>query len=118
MTPTGGRAYVSNTADATVSASGTANRVVTSTIAVGVGLQESAVTPDGGRVFVVRKSSGDVAVAGTSTDTVVTHVVIGGNGSKDVLLSRDGRFTYPRSLLTRVWHELAHLRQNGLRIPS
>ena len=61
-----------------------------------------AVTPDGGRVFLIHKSSGDVAVVDTSTDTVVTHVAVGGNGSKDVLVSRDGRFTYVANATTNM----------------
>ena len=81
-------------AGTTISVIDTASRVVTATIQVEAGPQESTVTPDGGRLFVVHKSPGNAAVVDTNTDTLITQVAVGGTGSKDVLASPDGRFVY------------------------
>ena len=89
----GGKAYVVNSGEDTVSVIDTATHTVTATIAVGSAPSSIAMSPDGSRAYVTNNSAGTVSVISTATNAVLATVKVGAK-PVGVTVSADG---------ARVW---------------
>ena len=89
----GGKAYVANSADDTVSVIDIATQTVAATIPVSGAPSAVAVSPDGSRAYVTNSAAGTVSVVDTATNTVMATVKVGSK-PLGVTVSADG---------TRVW---------------
>ncbi|MDV6278221.1 hypothetical protein R3Q06_32670 [Rhodococcus erythropolis] len=77
VTPDGGRAYVTNGSDKSVSVIDTATDTVVDTVPVGAFPAGVAITPDGARTYVTNGSDKSVSVIEIATDTVLATVPVG-----------------------------------------
>jgi YVTN family beta-propeller protein len=87
------RAYVANEGSNTVSVIDTSTNTVVSTVAVGFGPENVAITPNGQFAYVPNTGSGTVSVIDTSTNTVVSTVAVGA-GRNTVAITPNGQFVY------------------------
>jgi YVTN family beta-propeller protein len=81
--PQGDRAYVTNSADGTVSVVDLFNLTVTKTIPVGVEPVGCCLTPNGTKLYVANEISNSVSVIDTTSDTVTTTIDLSGTITKN-----------------------------------
>ena len=93
VSPDGTTAYVTNTADSTVSMIDTATNTVTTTITVGSAPNSVAVSPDGATAYVTSANDDTVSVIDTATNTVTATIAVGFN-PRAVAVSPDGATAY------------------------
>jgi YVTN family beta-propeller protein len=73
----GGKVYVVNSGNNSVSVIDTAHNTVSATIPVGTDPQGVAVSHDGGKVYVVNSGDDNVSVIGTARNTVTATIPVG-----------------------------------------
>jgi YVTN family beta-propeller protein len=91
--PAGAYAYVTNSADGTVSKIDLGTYAVVSTISVGSNPMGIAVSPDGTHVYVVNNSSGTVSVISAADNSIAATVPVGTNPI-GVTVNPQGTFVY------------------------
>jgi len=99
VSPSGGRVYVTNAGDGTVSVIDTSTDTVVHTIPLGTGAvpQDVVVHPDGTRAYIACAGSAfDVRVIDTATHSVATAIPVGGAATA-VAVSPDGTVLYVAS---------------------
>ncbi|GAB4372411.1 MAG: hypothetical protein Kow00128_21120 [Deltaproteobacteria bacterium] len=92
LTPDGGKLYVTNMSDGTVSVVDTATRQVVKTVQVGAGPVDVAVTPDGSKAFVSNEGGRSVSVIDTGSDNVVATITDLPPWPEEIAV--DGQFAY------------------------
>src|ERR1051325_2789379 len=71
------RAYIPNPCTAAASVIDTATNTLVTTIPIGIGVFEVAITPDGSRAYVTSQSLNTVSVVDTATNTVTATIPVG-----------------------------------------
>jgi len=93
VTPDGGKVYVSNELDNSVTVFNTKTNGPPATTLVGTSPAGVAISPDGSRVYVANRGNGTVTVLSTTTDQVLSALPVGGAPTA-IAITPDGKRAY------------------------
>jgi YVTN family beta-propeller protein len=110
-------AYVTNSADGTVSVINTATNTVAATIPVGNAPQELAATPDGYLVYVTNTGGNSVSVISTTSNTVVATIPVG-NTPVGVAVTPNGALAYVTNLADNTLSVISTATNSVVATPS
>lgn len=93
VTPDGGKVYVSNELDNSVTVLNTLTSQLTTT-PVGITPAGVAISPDGSRAYVANRGSGTITVLDTTTDQILGSPITVGSAPTGIAITPDGKRAY------------------------